>query len=346
VNYDEGTLRVDGETCSADLSDEGARETIATHALGDDLDGGVVLHGGFFLGSQAFYETLREMDAADRRQFRMRSVQFTNSLQHHEDLARLQRRDARFVNTGMKATVMGGVVSDGLANNQVISGVGGQFDFVNMAQELDDGRSIILVRATRKTDGGVESNIVWNYGHITIPRHLRDIVVTEYGVADLRDRSDVEVIEEMIKVADSRFQDDLVERAKEAGKLPDDWSVPPAYQNNYPWTIESALEPFADHLPRFPYGTDLTEEEQALAQGLETVKRQVGALPPRAGSLPPASEAVRAVAGSLTSLRKGLLVPSDAQPYLERMGLQDPADNRERLYRHLVAYALAEVDAI
>ena len=77
---------------------------------------------------------------------------------------------------------------DGLANNQVISGVGGQFDFVDMAQKLDDGRSIILIRATRQSSGGVESNVVWNYGHITIPRHLRDIVVTEYGVADLRDR--------------------------------------------------------------------------------------------------------------------------------------------------------------
>ena len=27
------------------------------------------------------------------------------------------------------------------------------------------------------------SSIVWNYGHITIPRHLRDVVITEYGVA-------------------------------------------------------------------------------------------------------------------------------------------------------------------
>jgi acyl-CoA hydrolase len=332
VAYDDGALHLDGETCPADLSDETARETIAEHALGDGLAGGKVLDGGFFLGSGAFYESLREMDEDERRRFRMRSVLFTNRLGPQEELASLQRRDARFVNTGMKATLTGGVVSDGLENGQVISGVGGQFDFVDMAQELDDGRSIILIRATRTPGGEVESNIVWNYGHITIPRHLRDIVVTEYGVADLRDRSDSEVIKELITVADSRFQDDLVEQATAAGKLDEDWSVPPAYRNNYPDAIETALAPYADALPRFPWGTDLTDEEQALGRALRTLQQQVESRSP--------------VPDSPLSIPKGLIVPKAARPYLERMDLDRPSDRRERLYRHLVAYALAEVDAI
>ncbi|WP_276257959.1 acetyl-CoA hydrolase/transferase C-terminal domain-containing protein [Haloglomus litoreum] len=344
---DAGTLHVDGERFPADLADEAAREAIAAHALGDELSGGKVLHGGFFLGSQGFYDALREMDEADRRRFSMRSVQFTNQLGGQRDLARLQRRDARFVNTGMKATVTGGVVSDGLASNQVVSGVGGQFDFVDMAQELPDGRSIILVRATRETsDGGVESNIIWNYGHITIPRHMRDIVVTEYGVADLRDRSDAEVIQEMIKIADSRFQDDLVEQAKAAGKLPEDWTVPPAYRNNYPETIESALAPYQDDLPSFPFGTELTEEERALAEGLRTVQRQVAGLPRAVRSLATGERSLGAAAGSLGPLWKGLRVPDAAGPYLERMDLDRPTTRQERVYRHLVAYALAEVDAV
>ena len=346
VGYDEGTLRIDGGTYPADLSDGATREAIAADALGDELSGGTVLHGGFFLGSRPFYQSLRELDEADRRRFSMRSVQFTNQLSNHEELARLQRRDARFVNTGMKATVTGGVVSDGLANNQVISGVGGQFDFVDMAQSLDDGRSIILVRATRQTDSGPESNIIWNYGHITIPRHLRDIVITEYGVADLRDRSDAEVIKEMIKVADSRFQEDLVEQAKQAGKIPEDWTVPPAYRNNYPETIDAALSPYADALPTFPFGTDLTEEEQALAQGLRTLQRQVAGLPDSLGSLSSAVDSLPAARDSLRQLRKTLLIPDEARPYLERMDLDDPATRKERLYRHVVTYALAEVDAI
>ena len=45
---------------------------------------------------------------------------------------------------------------------------------------------------------------------MTIPRHLRDVIVTEYGVADLRGKSDADVIAAMLAVADSRFQAELV----------------------------------------------------------------------------------------------------------------------------------------
>lgn len=51
-----------------------------------------------------------------------------------------------------------------------------------------------MIRSTNEEDGKTLSNIRWNYGHITIPRHLRDIVVTKHGVANLRGRSDEEVI--------------------------------------------------------------------------------------------------------------------------------------------------------
>ena len=63
-----------------------------------------------------------------------------------------------------------------------------------------------------------QSNIRWDYGHTTIPRHLRDIVVTEYGVADLRGKSDRDVIAAMLAITDSRFQDELMRQAKDAGK--------------------------------------------------------------------------------------------------------------------------------
>ena len=33
---------------------------------------------------------------------------------------------------------------------------------------------------------------------MTIPRHLRDIVITEYGVADLRGQSDAEVVKRLL----------------------------------------------------------------------------------------------------------------------------------------------------
>jgi acyl-CoA hydrolase len=335
VEYDDGTLHVGDESFPADLGDASARAAIVEHALGDSLEGGQVLHGAFFLGPDSFYETLRSMDESQRRQISMRSVRFVNQLYENEDLNRLQRQDARFVNTGMKATVSGSVVSDGLADNRVVSGVGGQFNFVNMAHELEGGRSIIMVRSIRESGDDVESNIVWNYGHITIPRHLRDIVVTEYGVADLRDKSDKEVIAEMIKIADSRFQQDLVEKAKDAGKLPPDWEVPPAYRNNYPETLSKQLEPFEEEtemLPTFPFGTDLTQEEIALTRALRNLKGEFSNLMPRTAPL--------------KSLPKALHIPNAAEHYLERMDLEQPVTAREHLMQRLVVFALAESDII
>src|SRR6185312_12157864 len=73
--------------------------------------------------------------------------------------------------------------------------------------------AVLLLRATRMHAGGIESNIRWDYGQITIPRHLRDIVVTEYGVADLRGKSDSECIEAMLSICDARFLDALCAEA-------------------------------------------------------------------------------------------------------------------------------------
>ena len=331
VSYEDGQLLVESETIPADLGDADARAAIAEHVLGENLSGGRVLHGGFFMGSPDFYEDLREMDEQRRKKLAMTSVQYTNALYGDEQLKRLQRQNARFINTGMKATVTGGVASDGTANGRVVSGVGGQFNFVNQAHELDGGRSIIMIRATRGSGEDIESNIVWNYGHITIPRHLRDIVVTEYGVADLRHKSDADVISEMIKVADSRFQNELIEQATEAGKLPEGWELPEQYRNNYPEQIEKCLSPFRERgvLPRFPYGSDLSKEELHLAESLRNLQSAVAG-----GGVPdlPAIE----------SLKKALFTPKAAQPYLERMDLASPSTPREFAYKRAVVLALAE----
>jgi len=118
-------------------------------------------------------------------------------------------------------------VSDGLESGQVVSGVCGQYNFVAMAHALKGGRSILMLRSTREHRGKVSSNILWNYGHTTIPRHLRDIYVTEYGIADLRGKSDEQCVMAMVSIADARFQDELCERAKSNGKLRLDF-MPPA----------------------------------------------------------------------------------------------------------------------
>ncbi len=89
----------------------------------------------------------------------------------------------------------------------MVSGVGGQYDFFAQAFALPDARAILTLNATRGQGKRTTSNIRWSYGHQTIPRHLRDVVVSEYGVADLRGCSDAQVIASLLNIADSRFDE-------------------------------------------------------------------------------------------------------------------------------------------
>ena len=135
------------------------------------------------------------------------------------------------------------------------------------ALELDGARSIITLPATRRHKGETRSNIVWSYGHETIPRHLRDMVVTEYGVADLRGQSDEQVIQRLIAIADSRFHGELLEKARSAGKIAPDWDIPEAHRDNLPERIGAAMP--IETFPSFPFGTDFTQIEQQLLPAMQ-----------------------------------------------------------------------------
>ena len=95
----------------------------------------------------------------------MNRISRLNQLFGLEALDRAQRKDARFVNTCMKMTLSGAAVSDGLEDGRVVSGVGGQYNFVAMAHELRGARSILQLRSTRRNADGVVSNIVPSYDH-------------------------------------------------------------------------------------------------------------------------------------------------------------------------------------
>src|SRR5207248_11426112 len=148
---------------------------------------------------------LRETPPEQIARIQMMPVSFTNELYGDEVAKRRARVDARFVNNAMMATLMGAAISDGLDNGQVVSGVGGQYNFVAQAFALEGARSLLALEATRRAGARAQSNILWNYGHETIPRHLRDIFVTEYGVADTRGKSDADVIAAMLALTCSRF---------------------------------------------------------------------------------------------------------------------------------------------
>ena len=286
---------------------------------------GAILHAGFFVGNHAFYRELRDMPRAELEEIAMTAISFTNTLHGDADLKRQHRQHARFVNTAMVATLMGAVSSDQLEDGRVVSGPGGQHDLVAMAHELDGARSIIAVRSTRRQNRKTVSNIVWRYANATVPRALRDIIVTEYGIADLKGQSDRDTIAEMLGVADSAFQPSLIQDAQRVGKLERSFAVPLHAAANTAERIEQALGPARRDglLPVFPLGSDMTDVEQALVGPLQVLK-----------SADYASLLRAAVAGL-----GGTPSPRE-QAALDRLQLGQPASLADRAYRALVLGAL------
>ncbi len=298
-----------------------------SEVLGPRWRQAALLHGGFFLGPRDFYQTLRELDEPLREQIAMTRIGYINELYGDalgsERLKRLQRRDARFMNTTMKMTLLGAAGSDALESGQVVSGVGGQYNFVAMGHALPDARSVLMLRATHDNHHGLTSSIVWNYGNVTIPRHLRDLVITEYGVADLRGRTDTEVVQALIRIADSRFQDELVREAQAHGKLAADWQLPDTWRCNRPETLRELLRPWRNEglLPDFPFGTDLTEDELKIVRALKKLKHA-------------STHPVELVSLVLRSLQ-GL--PEVPEAYLERLGLDQAHSFKQLFLKRLFA---------
>ena len=285
---------------------------------------GVSVHGGFILGPSSFYQRLRDLPPNKRAEFNMTAISYINELYGQEDLKRLQRRDARFVNSAFTATLLGAAVADQLEDGRVLSGVGGQYNFVAQGHALHDARSVIMLRSWRESGGEVSSNIVWEYGHCTIPRHLRDIVVTEYGIADLRGKTDRHVIEAMLNISDSRFQTELIEQAQQIGKLPKDFCLDPRFADNSPERLQAIAARHAPLFPEYPLGSDFSAQEQDLLRALNWLKSKFKLT-------------------QIYALGKATLDAPSPQAFpehLARMQLAQPEGLREELYQRLLLAGL------
>jgi acyl-CoA hydrolase len=285
---------------------------------------GVLIHGGFFLGPRSFYDRLREFAPTQIAHINMTAISYINELYGNETLKRLQRRDARFINSCFTVTLLGAAVSDQLADGRVVSGVGGQYNFVAQGHALQGARSVLILRSWRESGGEVSSNIVWDYAHTTIPRHLRDIVVTEYGIADLRGKTDAAVIEALLNVSDSRFQPGLIDQAQKAGKLPKDFRLDPLFSQNTPERLKDIRDQFPSLFIEYPLGSDFTVEERDLLRALNWLKSKFKLT-------------------EIIELGKATLEAPEAGAFplhLQRMGLDQPQGLREELYQRLLLAGL------
>ena len=161
------------------------------------IDVGRTVTGGLF-GSR------RLMDFADGNDtLEMRSSEYTHNQQV---LARVQNLYA--INSGIEVDLTGNVNSE-VAAGRYLGAIGGQVDFVRGAFASPGGRAIIALSST--TPDGKHSRIVASLEGrpVTTPRADADIVVTEYGIADLRGRSFSERTQRLRMIAHPDFRDRL-----------------------------------------------------------------------------------------------------------------------------------------
>jgi hypothetical protein len=131
----------------------------------------------------------------------------------------------------------------------------------------------------------------------------------------------------MLSVTDSRFQAELLSKAKDAGKVEKNFELPKNVRDNTPDRIARALTPVraGGHLPVFPLGTDFTETEQKLLPALGTLST--------ASPLTLARLALRGMSATTTPAM---------QECLSRMGLDVPKTMADRISAFALRGALAQ----
>lgn len=155
--------------------------------------------GGFAWGDADLYDFMSENPMIE-----MRRCSYTN-----DPFVIAQNDNMISVNTALQLDLTGQICSESIGTRQ-FSGTGGATDFAYGAYHSKGGRGIIAIPSTAKN--GTISKIVPQLtagAVVSISRNLVDYIVTEYGIAHLRDKSIRERVRNLIAVAHPDFRADL-----------------------------------------------------------------------------------------------------------------------------------------
>ena len=137
------------------------------------------------------------------------------------------------------------------------SGIGDQVDFIRGSSMSKGGFSIIVIPSTAKDDS--VSRIVPHLSEgagVATTRGDIDIVVTEYGIAELRRKSIYQRVMELAQIAHPKFRKQLIEEAKKRRYIFPD-QLPPTTQDllfldNYHYSLELPMGKHVDFRPVMP----------------------------------------------------------------------------------------------
>jgi 4-hydroxybutyrate CoA-transferase len=196
---------------------EGIRELFASGAVTNNEKS---IHRGkaictFHGGTARLYDWLDNNPL-----FEMQPVDYTN-----DPRVIASNRNLVAVNTALQVDLYGNIYADMLGLDDQYTGAGGQLDFAMGCSLADDARFVNVLPST--TSDGKHSRIVahptFEKGNAlapqmpTVPRYYSDYVVTEFGVAHLKGRSNRDRARALIGVAAPAFRDSLHEQAKKLG---------------------------------------------------------------------------------------------------------------------------------
>ena len=170
-----------------------------------EIDRGVSINGAL-IGTRRLYDW-----AAHNPAIKMMPSSYTHGVKPIIQLTRLVT-----INSALEVDLTGQVNAE-QSGTTYLGGTGGQVDFVRAGSRVPGGASLIVLASTAK--GGSLSKIVPALsGPVTTARTEVDVIVTEYGAAQLKGQTLAERARRLVAIAHPDFREDLSRTAHEIGK--------------------------------------------------------------------------------------------------------------------------------
>jgi acyl-CoA hydrolase len=170
-----------------------------------EIDAGITINGAL-IGTRRLYDFCN----------RNKAVKMTPRSYTHDAavLGRLSRLVT--INSALEVDLTGQINAEASGLNYM-GGTGGQVDFVRAGARSPGGASLMVLAASAK--GGAISKIVPALnGPVTTARSEVDVVVTEYGAAELKGRSLAERARRLVAIAHPDFREELDKAAFDIAK--------------------------------------------------------------------------------------------------------------------------------